>query len=417
MSCHALFIIMKYTEIKTIIDFIKAIKVNNYSYINYLLYGIKPNKQYSLFEIPKKNGDSRQIVSPNPKLKKIQKRIYSLLWQRYEEVMLSKTGKYQKTPSLSHGFLKNRSIITNAQKHRNRKIILNIDLKDFFDSFHFGRVRGFFLKNKYFKLPEEVATILAQLTCYNGKLPQGAPTSPLITNLICEILDYRIVTLSKKYRVTYTRYADDLTFSTNNNSFLQSVSEFIIELTNIIQKSGFEINDSKTHLSLYNQRQEVTGLIVNKKINVRREFYKKTRAMAHNLYKNGEFYIDENNNKGNDNRYKPYSPRETNNGPSYVYNGRVITGDPNNNNTNIFNNTRPGLTGVDSSGRPIGLTGNGNGNVNKTIPKVDKDYPRSGESNFKMVVGIFIITILAGVMYVYMNKLKKIDRKSKKTRK
>ncbi|MCB6314275.1 hypothetical protein, partial [Gordonibacter pamelaeae] len=70
----------------------------------------------------------------------------------------------------------------------------------------------------------------------------------------------------------------DLTFSTNNNSFLQSVSEFIIELTNIIQKSGFEINDSKTHLSLYNQRQEVTGLIVNKKINVRREFYKKTRA-------------------------------------------------------------------------------------------------------------------------------------------
>ena len=302
MSCHALFIIMKYTEIKTIIDFIKAIKVNNYSYINYLLYGIKPNKQYSLFEIPKKNGDSRQIVSPNPNLKKIQRRIYSLLWQRYEEVMLSKTGKYQKIPSLSHGFLKNRSIITNAQKHRNRKIILNIDLKNFFDSFHFGRVRGFFLKNKYFKLPEEVATILAQLTCYNGKLPQGAPTSPLITNLICEILDYRIVKLSKKYRVTYTRYADDLTFSTNNNSFLQSVSEFIIELTNIIQKSGFEINDSKTHLSLFNQRQEVTGLIVNKKINVRREYYKKTRAMAHNLYKNGEFYIDENNNKGSINQ-------------------------------------------------------------------------------------------------------------------
>ena len=131
------------------------------------MYGIEPTKQYSLFEIPKKNGDNRQIVSPNPKLKKIQKRIYSLLWQRYEEVMQSKTGKYQKTPSLSHGFLKNRSIITNAQKHRNRKIILNIDLKDFFDSFHFGRVRGFFLKNKYFKLPEEVATLLAQLTCYN----------------------------------------------------------------------------------------------------------------------------------------------------------------------------------------------------------------------------------------------------------
>lgn len=126
---------------------------------------------------------------------------------------------------------------------------------------------------------------------------------------------------------------------------------------------------------------------------------------------------NENNNRGNDNRYKPYSPRETNNGPSYVYNGRVITGDPNNNNTNIFNNTRPGLTVVDSSGRPIGLTGNGNGNVNKSIPKVDKDYPRSGESNLKMVVGIFIITILVGVMYIYKNKLKKIDRKSKRTRK
>ena len=84
----------------------------------------------------------------------------------------------------------------------------------------------FELKNNYFKLPK-VATLIAQLTCYNGKLPQGAPTSPIISNLICQILDYKIIILCKKYRLTYTRYADDLTFSTNNKVFSENYTLFL----------------------------------------------------------------------------------------------------------------------------------------------------------------------------------------------
>lgn len=80
-----------------------------------------------------------------------------------------------------------------------------MDLENFFDSFHFGRVRGYFQKNNYYKLPFEVATIIAQLTCFHGKLPQGAPTSPIITNLICNIFDLRIIKLAKKYKLDYTR--------------------------------------------------------------------------------------------------------------------------------------------------------------------------------------------------------------------
>ena len=92
----------------------------------------------------------------------------------------------------------------------------------------------------------EIATILAQLTCYNGHLPQGAPTSPIITNLIMNILDIRILKLCKKYRLTYTRYADDLTFSTNYEKFLEEKDFFIIDLNNLISKFGFKINTKNT---------------------------------------------------------------------------------------------------------------------------------------------------------------------------
>lgn len=182
--------------------------------------------------------------------------------------------------------------------HRNKKYILNIDLKNFFDSFNFGRVRGFFIKDRDFAVSPEIATVIAQIACYQGKLPQGAPSSPIITNLITRILDYRIVKIAKKYRFTYSRYADDMTFSTNrelNSNKLRASKEldnFLTELENVIISSGFEINPKKTRLSNNMQRQEVTGLVVNKKINVKREYIKNTRAMAFQLYKDGAFEID-----------------------------------------------------------------------------------------------------------------------------
>lgn len=136
-----------------------------------------------------------------------------------------------------------------------------------------------------------MATIFAQLTCYQGKLPQGSPASPVITNLICNILDMRLIKTAKKYRLDYTRYADDLTFSTNDKRFMGKFEKFILEIKKEIESFGFEINDKKTRLVFCDSRQEVTGLIVNEKIGVNRNYCKKTRAMADSLYRNGSFKI------------------------------------------------------------------------------------------------------------------------------
>ena len=170
-----------------------------------------------------------------------------------------------------------------------------IDLNDFFNMFHFGRVLGYFSSNRYFKLPKEVAVTISQVACYKGVLPQGAPSSPIITNLICQTLDMHVLKIAKKYKLDYTRYADDLTFSTNKNDFLDNKDDFFKDLKKEFQKSGFSINDSKTRLIYHDSRQIVTGLVVNQKINVPRAFYKSTRAMLHSLYTTGEFKLDDKN--------------------------------------------------------------------------------------------------------------------------
>ena len=141
-------------------------------------------------------------------------------------------------------------------------------------------------------MPSDVATIIAQLTCYQGRLPQGAPTSPVISNLICQIFDYRVLGIAKKYRLDYTRYADDLTFSTNRSEFWNEYQAFLSELAKEIKKNGFAINDAKTRIVKQESKQTVTGLTVNKKINVDRTFYRNTKAMTNCLYKIGSFTID-----------------------------------------------------------------------------------------------------------------------------
>lgn len=221
-------------------------------------------------------------------MKAIQRKLSKLLWN-YQLSIWDDIGHI---PNISHAFEKQKSIITNAKVHRNKRYILNLDLQDFFDSFHFGRVRGYFQKNRFFQLPEEVATTIAQLTCYKGHLPQGAPSSPIITNLICKILDIHLLKIAKKYKLDYTRYADDLTFSTNNKNFKNIWLRFMSEISNEIKKAGFTINERKVRLQFKDSRQVVTGLIVNKKLNVDRRYYKLVRAMADRLYKDGEYRID-----------------------------------------------------------------------------------------------------------------------------
>jgi len=256
--------------------------------LTHILYIKHVENLYVSFVIPKKSGGERQINAPTDELKGIQQKLAAALWEHQKDIW----KEHNICPNISHAFEKNKSILTNAKIHRNKRFVLNVDLENFFDSFHFGRVRGFFEKNKNFNLPIEVATVIAQLTCYKGCLPQGAPSSPIITNLICQALDIRLLNMAKKYKLDYSRYADDLTFSTNDKHFLANYKKFIQELADRIEHSGFKINDSKTVLRYRDSRQEVTGLIVNKIINVDRRYYKSTRAMANKLYATGTFEID-----------------------------------------------------------------------------------------------------------------------------
>lgn len=261
----------------------------NLKELTYLLYKEKVENLYNTFEIPKKNGGFRIIYAPKDRLKHIQRKLSNSLFAIHSKYLLDNNIK----TVISHGFEKDKSIITNSLVHKNKKYVLNIDISDFFPSFHFGRVQGYFHKSKEFNFSKEVSTIIAQLACYKGKLPQGAPTSPIISNLIFNIIDLRILKLSKKYKLDYTRYADDMSFSTNNKAFKNYYLDFIQELKELLENSGFDINQNKTRFEYYSSRQEVTGLTVNYKINASKKFIKNTRAMADQLYKNYIFLIDQ----------------------------------------------------------------------------------------------------------------------------
>lgn len=189
------------------------------SYLTYLLYITTPTSNYQEFEISKKNGEKRKICAPNVELKKIQRSLSNLLLDCIDDI--DKEKSFYNT--LAHGFCREKSIITNAEIHRGQKNLLNIDLEDFFGSFNFGRVRGFFIKNNNFQLNPDVATTIAQIACYNNELPQGSPCSPVITNLITHALDIRLVQLAKKHSCLYTRYADDITFSTRLKEFPEKI--------------------------------------------------------------------------------------------------------------------------------------------------------------------------------------------------
>ncbi|KTD64241.1 putative serine protease HhoA precursor [Legionella santicrucis] len=279
------------------------------SHLAYVLFVLPDETKYKQFEIPKKAGGERIINAPHERLKHIQRCLAHLLQYCVLEIEHSKP---QPTPRvLSHGFRKktevnpNRKsdisigIHTNAYSHQNKKYVLNFDLSGFFGSFNFGRVRGFFIKNNDFGLHPSVATLIAQIACFKNELPQGSPCSPIITNLIAHILDIRLVRWAKKNRCSYSRYVDDITLSTNQEipQKLATQSEELMkwslnkEIENIITHSGFQINPLKTRLQMHSSRQIVTGLVVNKKINVKKEYYRSTRAMCHALYCTGSFFL------------------------------------------------------------------------------------------------------------------------------
>lgn len=269
--------------------------------LSYILYKIPPHLQYTHFEIPKKAGGTRTISSPDRRLKFVQTRLAELLYACQREIVPVEQNVKR---VLSHGFQKNRglSIHTNACKHTGRRFVLNVDLEGFFPALNFGRVRGFFIKNRDFRLPEALATVVAQIACHDNQLPQGAPTSPIVSDLMARVMDVHLSKMAAGYGCTYSRYVDDLTFSTNLKAFPPALATEDpstgkwtagIELRGRIWRQGFVLNEQKTRMQTRTARQEVTGLVVNRFVNVRSEVEASNRVLVHTLIKKGNcFHVD-----------------------------------------------------------------------------------------------------------------------------
>jgi len=197
----------KFAALKTLQDVADLLEVDQ-AHLKYHLYISPRSTRYTIFEIPKRSGGTRKITAPVTALKIIQRKLNQVLQHVY----------YDKRRPSVHSFIPNHSILTNAGKHLGRKWVLNLDLKDFFPSITFPRVIGLFKKKPY-EIPAPAATVLAQICCFEDKLPQGAPTSPIVSNMLCAKLDNELGRLARKHKCKYTRYADDITLSTCNYDF------------------------------------------------------------------------------------------------------------------------------------------------------------------------------------------------------
>ncbi|PEH74273.1 RNA-dependent DNA polymerase [Edwardsiella tarda] len=239
----------------------------------YILYQKKDN--YKSFKITKKNGGVRIIDAPCGSLSILQEKLKPIIEYFY------------RPKKSAHGFIKNKSILTNAEKHIKKKYVINIDLEDYFGSVTFARVYGIF-KSKPFNFSHSAASILAQLCTKDGKLPQGACTSPVLANLASASLDKHLTQLAQKKQITYTRYADDITFSFKQKQVRDIIiknkeNDFELSKTivDIVERNGFKINFNKFRVQKKSERQKVTGLVVNKKVNIERSYLRVTRSMIH----------------------------------------------------------------------------------------------------------------------------------------
>nr|MBF0221620.1 RNA-directed DNA polymerase [Desulfobulbaceae bacterium] len=220
-------------------------------------------KYYTRFSAAKKNGAQREILAPKAELKTVQRKILDFL--------------LIKVPLNNHaeGFRKNRSIVTNAQRHTDKKVLIKMDIKDFFPSTKAKRVFGMFFSLGY---PEGVASTLTNLTTFKGRLATGAPTSPAISNVLCRRLDKRFARLGEKCDFSYSRYADDLTVSSNNTNLAGLLPLF----KEIVLEEGYELNENKLRIMRSGSRQKVTGVVVNIKPNIDKNEIRKLRAVVYN---------------------------------------------------------------------------------------------------------------------------------------
>jgi RNA-directed DNA polymerase len=245
----------------------------------------QPVKRYSTDLFRKRDGTYRQLAIPHSTLKMIQRRL------------LVELEKLYYPNSRSFAYTKGRGIRDNAKAHIRRRIVFSIDLRDFFDQINFGRIRGRLIAAPY-SLTNSVATTIAKLTTFQNKLPFGAPTSPILSNMICGGLDAELRRFGEENACYYTRYADDIVFSSQRSRFPSQVVRIIeeegareilpgVELDKIITAHGFEVNPSKTRLKTQHDSQIICGVVCNSKLNVRLALRREVRALLHAWQKFG----------------------------------------------------------------------------------------------------------------------------------
>jgi retron-type reverse transcriptase len=243
--------------------------------------GAQPGSAYIEFEVPKATGGTRRIAAPRKPLRKIQRKIL--------DDILAKVPVHD----AAHGFRPARSTVTNATPHLKAAIVVKMDLVDFFPSIHYRRVIGLFEELGY---SSAVAEMLAGVCTYRpkladgrmvwpGLLPQGAPSSPAITNLVCRRLDARLSALAARAGGTYTRYADDLTFSFAREP--EKLGRFLWWVDQVCQQEGFTENTKKRRVLRASGQQRITGVVVNEHLAIPRKVRHRFRAIVANVGKNG----------------------------------------------------------------------------------------------------------------------------------
>lgn len=234
---------------------------------------------YHEFDIPKKSGGVRHITAPAGMLKDVQRCISTLLSQLYR-------------PSEAvHGFTLGRSVLTNANCHLGRNYVLNIDLKDFFPSVTLSMIIGSLMQLGFSKeVSRYIAVVCTKSIIGEEKtldvLVQGSPASPVLANIACTHMDYALSSLAERFNLIYSRYADDMTFSSDHSVYARG-SEFLSELEQVVENHGFTMNGKKTRLLRKGARQEVTGLTVGEKANVSRRYLKNLRAQIFGMEMRG----------------------------------------------------------------------------------------------------------------------------------
>jgi hypothetical protein len=256
----------------------------------FLLASDQGDGPYTRFTIPKRDGSDRVICAPKRQLRWVQRRLL--------DEVLAKVPAHD----AAHGFVAGRSVVTNAAPHRGAALLLKFDLTDFFPTIHYFRVVGLFASLGYtvgdsrFSAADDarnVAPTLARLCCYTpdpkqwrAVLPQGAPTSPAVSNLVCRRLDARLAGLAKRNKGVYTRYADDLTFSFRDPVGVD-LGRFRWWVDQVCHQEGFFVNQKKFRVIRASQRQLVTGVVVNDELRVPREGRRRFRAILHNCRTHG----------------------------------------------------------------------------------------------------------------------------------